>query len=176
MSEDITEPTPETPDEELRAPGLKALHAEREAREQAEKATRALQDRLDAIEAEKLTDLQKAQKAADDAAAAVLAKDVEVAKATADALRWRIAARHGIGDEDAELFLTGNDEDTLNRQALRLTERAPLPMGTHVRGVGETPAAPPSLEAQIQSAQSDGDTDKALKLKALRLSQLAGGQ
>jgi hypothetical protein len=38
-------------------------------------------------------------------------------------LRWRIAAKHGITDEDAELFLTGTDADTLNKQAARLTAR-----------------------------------------------------
>lgn len=180
--QDTTEdqqPTPEKVDEELRAPGLKALQAERDAREQAEKATKALQDRLDAIEAEKLTDLQKAQKAADDAAAAVQAKDAELAKAVTDVLRWRIAARHGIGDEDAELFLTGNDEETLNRQAERLTERlaasTPLPRGVIVPGAGKVPETPPSLDTQIHTAESDGNTGMALALKAKRLAELAGG-
>jgi hypothetical protein len=44
-------------------------------------------------------------------------------EATATALRLRIAAKHGIAEEDADLFLTGTDEETLTRQAKRLAER-----------------------------------------------------
>lgn len=47
-----------------------------------------------------------------------------------EALRARVAAAHGIstkpgpdGKSDADLFLTGSDEDTLTAQAKRLTER-----------------------------------------------------
>lgn len=58
-------------------------------------------------ELEKVTEAAaKATKAADDA--------------RADALRMRIAAKHGISDEDADLFLTGRDEQSLNAQAERL--------------------------------------------------------
>lgn len=39
------------------------------------------------------------------------------------ALRARVQAKHGISDEDAALFLTANDEATLNKQAERLSER-----------------------------------------------------
>ena len=46
-----------------------------------------------------------------------------MAKSRADALRLRIAAKHGISDDDADLFLTGTDEDTLTRQAQRLADR-----------------------------------------------------
>jgi hypothetical protein len=37
-----------------------------------------------------------------------------------DALRSRIQAKYSISDEDADLFLTGTDEDSLTRQAERL--------------------------------------------------------
>ena len=43
--------------------------------------------------------------------------------ARAEVLRYRVAAKHGITDEDAELFLTGSDEETLTKQAQRLSER-----------------------------------------------------
>lgn len=36
----------------------------------------------------------------------------------------RIQAKHGISDEDADLFLTGADEDALTKQAERLAEHA----------------------------------------------------
>ena len=72
--------------------------------------------RLDEIEAASKSELEKAQEAA---AAAAAERD----KAVADGLRWRIAAKHGISDEDAELFLTGLDEQTLEAQAKRLADR-----------------------------------------------------
>lgn len=46
------------------------------------------------------------------------------AKAQLEALRFRVATKHGISDEDAELFLTGTDEKALTAQAERLAERA----------------------------------------------------
>lgn len=40
-----------------------------------------------------------------------------------EALRRRVQAAHGIADEDAELFLTGTDEESLTAQAKRLAAR-----------------------------------------------------
>jgi hypothetical protein len=45
--------------------------------------------------------------------------------ARAEALRLRVASKFGIGDEDADLFLTGSDEETLTKQAERLAAREP---------------------------------------------------
>lgn len=45
------------------------------------------------------------------------------ASAEARALRSEIAAAHGIGKEDRDLFLTGSDEATLTAQAERLAAR-----------------------------------------------------
>ena len=47
------------------------------------------------------------------------------AQAEADrrALRYRIAGAHGISTEDADLFLTGDDEQTIIAQAERLAQR-----------------------------------------------------
>ena len=105
-------------DKPLGENGEKALKAEREARAAAEKANAALQKQLDDINAANLSDLEKAQKSAQEAREAA-------AKATAEALRLRVAAKHGISDEDADLFLTGSDTETLERQAARLVERNP---------------------------------------------------
>lgn len=129
MSEPTDEPTEPTGDQQgdpaatatdkpLGENGEKALKAEREARAAAEKSAAALQKQLDDINAANLSDLEKAQKAAKDAEEAA-------AKATAEALRLRVAAKHGISDEDADLFLTGTDVETLERQAARLVERTP---------------------------------------------------
>ena len=93
--------------------GKKAIHAEREARRAAEDAAKALQAQLDEIKAAQMTDLEKAQ-------AQARSFEEAAAKAQAEALRWRIAAKHGISDEDAQTFLTGGDEASLERQAQRL--------------------------------------------------------
>lgn len=110
-------PTPAATDTEapLGVAGQKALAAEREARAAAEKAAKELQARLDAIESEKLSDVERARKEAQAAQEAA-------AKATAEALRYRYAAKYGISDEDAETFLTGSDEATIAAQAERLKE------------------------------------------------------
>lgn len=50
--------------------------------------------------------------------------EAETNAAKADAMRLRIAARFKVSDEDADLFLTGADEDTLTAQAKRLAQRA----------------------------------------------------
>jgi hypothetical protein len=104
-------------DKPLGENGEKALKAEREARAAAEKSAAALQKQLDDIAAANLSDLEKAQKAAADAQADALASSME-------ALRLRVAAKHGISDEDADLFLTGPDLETVERQATALVARA----------------------------------------------------
>ena len=127
MSEPTNEPTAENPEQQTQGDpadkplgegGEKALKAEREARKAAEESAKALQKQLDEINAANMSDLERAQKAAADA-------QVEAEKARTEALRYRVAAKHGITDEDAELFLTGSDAETLERQAARLVERTP---------------------------------------------------
>jgi hypothetical protein len=111
------EPQGDPVDKPLGEGGEKALKAEREARAAAEKSAAALQKQLDDINAANLSDLEKAQKEATTA-------QETAAKAQAEALRYRVAAKNSISDEDAELFLTGTDEETLNKQAARLVEKA----------------------------------------------------
>lgn len=117
-----TEPTATdgaTPNDaaELGDPGKRALAAERDARKAAEKQAEAFRAQLDEIKRSQMSDLEKAQAAAQD-----LQREAETARA--EALRWRIAAKHGISDEDAETFLTASDEATLTRQAERLATLA----------------------------------------------------
>lgn len=69
--------------------------------------------RLDEIEAANKSELEKAT---DALAAAKAERD----KAVADALRFKVAAAHGISGEDAAMFLTGTDEETLTAQATKL--------------------------------------------------------
>ena len=123
-------------DEPLGEGGKKALDAERQRAKDLEKQLNAATAKLTEIERANETALEKAQREANEAREAVAA-------ATAEALRFKVAAKHGITDEDAELFLTGTDEATLLRQAARLTERTaptgPRPDPTQ-GGSGEPPA------------------------------------
>jgi len=74
--------------------------------------------------ASRLAELEESQKSeAQKLADAKAAAEKEASDARAEAMRWRVAAKHGVSDDDAELFLTGTDEETLTKQAQRLGER-----------------------------------------------------
>jgi|SRR5690606_30142753 len=103
--------------EALGESGKKALAAEREARKAAEKAANEYAQRLKDIEAAQMSDLERAQAAAKEAQEAA-------ATATTEALRWKVAAEFQIAAEDAQVFLTGGDEDSIRKQAERLAELA----------------------------------------------------
>ena len=47
----------------------------------------------------------------------------EIAVTKHEALKRRVQAAHQISDEDADLFLTGTDEESLTAQAKRLADR-----------------------------------------------------
>lgn len=176
--EDTTEPTVEPVESEsqpqsdsetptLSDPGKKAIAEERRRAAQAEKTAKALQARLDAIEAENLTREEKALKERDEAAQ-------RATQAEAEALKWKIAARNGISDEDADLFLTGSDEETLSKQAERFKELASKPTkGNVVPGVGNQPNTPASIAEQIQAAEQAGNYTLAINLKSQQLADLA---
>lgn len=98
---------------------------------------KAKAEQFDALEAANKSEIEKAN---DKAAQAQ--RDAEAAQA--EALRWRVAAKHGISDEDTELFLTGTDEDTLTKQAERLTARDSdrKKQGNYVPNEGTTTGSP----------------------------------
>jgi hypothetical protein len=115
-----TEPTSEqsesAPADQLGEGGQKALKAERARANAAEKAASDLKAQLDKINQANESAVEKAQRELKDA------QDL-AARATAEAIRLRVAAKHGISDEDADLFLTATDEESLTRQAERLAAR-----------------------------------------------------
>jgi membrane protein involved in colicin uptake len=82
----------------------------------------------------------EAQRTADRLAAA----EQEAADARREALKFKIASKFQIGDEDADLFLTGSDEESLTRQAERLTAREGerKKNGNHVPREGTTTGEP----------------------------------
>lgn len=99
---------------------LNKVIAERINREKAKfadyKDLKAKAERLDQLEADKKSEAEKV-------AERIAALESENKRIQSEALRSRIQAKHGISDEDAALFLTGADEDTLTAQAKRLAER-----------------------------------------------------
>ena len=74
----------------------------------------------------------------------VQALEAEALAARSEALRLRIATKFGIGDEDADLFLTATDEETLTKQAERLSalEADRKKQGNHVPREGVTHPQP----------------------------------
>jgi hypothetical protein len=122
----MTEPTPaatetdtqDTPAETQPKPTETVDFWKQKAREQEKRA----KENADA--AKRLAEIEEANKSETQKAAERLAAaEKEAADARREALRLRIATRFQIGDEDADLFLTGEDEETLTRQAERLTAR-----------------------------------------------------
>ena len=74
--------------------------------------------------AKRLAEIEESQKSeAEKTAERIKALEDHVATAERDALRFKVASKYGIGDEDTELFLTASDEETLRKQAERLVGR-----------------------------------------------------
>lgn len=98
--------------------------------------------RLDEIEEANKTEQQKLAERLAEA-------EKSAEQARTEALRFKIASKFGVTDEDADLFLTGSDEETLTKQAERLAARneeagkprAPKPdpnQGRHTSGTAST--------------------------------------
>jgi hypothetical protein len=122
---DEQEPTPEgvTPEvEEVPAGDKRAVLAdlakERDKRQELERLLEELKPL--AAKAKELEDAQKSE--IERAKEAATAAEERAVKAEAEALRYRIATKHSISDEDAKLWLTGTNEEDLTKQAERLAE------------------------------------------------------
>lgn len=119
---------------------LNKVIADRVARERAKyadyKDVKAKAARLDEIEQANQTEAEKA-------AAKLAELEAELSTTRRDSLRLKIASAHGITDaDDIDLFLTGTDEETLTKQALRLSERTADRKKSHVvPGEGKTPSS-----------------------------------
>ncbi|MCX5119222.1 hypothetical protein OG992_18715 [Micromonospora sp. NBC_00362] len=92
-------------------------------------------------------DKTEAEKLAERAATAERERDA----AKAAELRLRIAAKHGISDEHADLFLNGTDEATLTKQAEQLVQLAESSKkrSNHVPREGTSPTSGSSSEREF---------------------------
>lgn len=115
------------------------------------KANKGAAEKLAAIEEANKTE---AQRSADRLAAA----EKDATDARREALKFKIAAKFAIGDEDADLFLSGTDEDTLTRQAKRLTEREAdrKKQGNFVPREGTTPKPGSGDDLEVVRALFNG--------------------
>lgn len=147
----MTEPTPGAPAPEKPTAEFKAITSqddldrivkERLGRERAKFAdyadVKAKAARLDEIEGKAKTEAERSNER-------MAALERELAETRTASMRSRVQAKHGIADEDAELFLTGTDEDTLTRQAERLAARnaEDRSKGNVVTHEGKTPNVTP---------------------------------
>jgi hypothetical protein len=105
-----------TQDDTLGDAGKKALEAERRNARAAAKERDALAVRLKEFEDRDKSGAEKAQDR-------IKGLENELSVAQRESLRFKVASKFSIGAEDADLFLTGIDEDTLTKQAERLSAR-----------------------------------------------------
>lgn len=123
----------------------KAQEQEKRAKENV-----AARRELDELKASQLTNEERVTA---ELATAIAERD----QALAELLRWKVATRFGLADEDVDLFLTGTDEETLTKQAERLAERTPPTNGgLYVPQEGRNPSVP---------ALNSDDLEGALKRK-----------
>ena len=130
MSETPTEQPAEQPQEpqegterkqESEPKTFDAEYVEKLRKEAAKYRTEARQN---ADAAKKLAEIEDRDKSeVEKATSRVQTAERERDEARAEVLRLRVATKHGISDEDADLFLTGSDEETLTKQAERLQKR-----------------------------------------------------
>ncbi len=99
--------------------GKKAIDAMKAERDAARRDARAGADAIKRLAEIEEANKTEAQRTADRLKAA----ETDAANARRDALRFRIASKYKIDDEDADLFLTGADEESLTKQAERLVAR-----------------------------------------------------
>lgn len=118
-----TEETPTPTVEDLQAQIEELKKHSRKWEDRAKENFEARQE-LDRLRRAQMSDDERraAEQKERDEALEAARKDAENARR--EALRLRIATRFSISDEDADLFLTGSDEETLTRQAERLAGRS----------------------------------------------------
>lgn len=133
------------------------------AREQEQRA------KANAKAADELNALKQAQMSETERTVARLAEmERETAAARAEALRFRIATRYGISDEDAELFLTATDEDVLERQAKALQERSSAVQQASQTVAGPRPDLSQGARDGALALNDDGLTDKLARAVGAR--------
>ena len=134
------QPTQGEPAEQLGDGGKKALKAERDRANDLEKQLKQATSQLSQLQQANETEAQRLQREAQEARDAL-------PKGITEAFREAAVTFGGIAAEDAELFLTGSDKETLQKQAARLMERTPAGPAPDPSQGGSGGAAPAALNS-----------------------------
>jgi hypothetical protein len=125
MSEEQPAPESDAPEQPQEGPEQpEAFDADYVAKLRKEAARYRTEAKANAEAAKKLAEIEEANKSEQQKLTDRLASlEQEATQAKAEALRFKIASKFGVTEEDTELFLTGTDEETLTKQAERLAAR-----------------------------------------------------
>jgi len=117
-----------------------------------EQEKRAKENATAATELAGIRDAQKSE--SQKAAERIQFLEAGLSAAQGDTLRFKVASKYGIDDEDVALFLTGSNEETLTKQAERLAGRSDgrKQKGNHVPREGSTPHSAESEERETARA------------------------
>jgi len=111
-TEAATEKTETKPTETVDFWKQKAREQEKRAKENATAAAR-------------LAEIEESQKSeAQKSADRIKQLETEAAEAHREALRFKVASKHGIDSEMADLLLTGSDEDAMTKQAEAIKQQS----------------------------------------------------
>ena len=115
---------PAASQEDQQEPEAKTFDAEYVDKLRKEAAKYRTEAKANAEAAKRLAELEESQKTEAQKQAEKIAElERQIEGATVQAVRARMAAKYQIDPEDADLFLTGSDEETVEAQAKRLSER-----------------------------------------------------
>lgn len=161
MSTTSTEPEPTTEpqaDPEPARDDPKTFDADYVAKLRQEAAKYRNEAKANADAAKRLAEIEDAQKSEVEKAAERIAElEREATAARREAARFKVASKFGISDEDADLFLTASDEETLTKQAERLAARyedagkprQPKPDRNQGRPTGGSPSTADQFAAAV---------------------------
>lgn len=136
----------------------KVFDADYVAKLRQEAAKYRTEAKANAEAAQRLAEIEDAQKSeAQKAAERIAELEKQATEAQRDALRFKVASKFGITDEDADLFLTASDEETLTKQAERLAAhredagkpRQPKPDRTQGRQSGGSASTADQFAASV---------------------------
>lgn len=125
MSDPQLDPAaPEVSPEDPQAPEAKTFDAEYVDKLRKESAKYRTEAKANADAAKRLAELEQSQKSeAEKQAERIAALESQIESATIQSVRSRMAAKYQMDPEDADMFLTGTTEETVEAQAKRFSER-----------------------------------------------------
>lgn len=142
-----------TGDEKLGEPGIKALHAERDARKQAEKDLEETRARIKELEDASKSDDQKQAERLQTLEQSDRQKDSKISSLEADLTRYRVAAAEGLDLEAAER-LRGSTEDEIRADAKEFAKKFGTKRPGEVPGAGVRGSDNPNVTPGVGRMQA----------------------